>query len=172
MPNDQPLTAAILALLVAVPDLGSELHPLNIFITLLYYTVSDDVIKWKIFRVTGPLRGESIGHRWIPLTGASGAELWRFLWPAPQQTVKQTMETPVIWDVIALIMTPLWLLLWNWNWSLLLVSNHCLLMAPNILSYSSTVTQTMACDLRPQAIDWTNGDLRLLASIPILFFKS
>ena len=28
-------------------------------------------------------------------------------WPAPQQTVKQTMETPVIWDAIALIMMSL-----------------------------------------------------------------
>ena len=26
----------------------------------------DDVIKWKIFRVTGPLCGEFIGDRWIP----------------------------------------------------------------------------------------------------------
>ena len=29
-----------------------------------------------IFRVTGPLRGEFTGHRWIPLTKASDAELW------------------------------------------------------------------------------------------------
>ena len=28
----------------------------------------DDVIKWKYFRVTDPLWGESTGHRWIPLT--------------------------------------------------------------------------------------------------------
>ena len=28
----------------------------------------DDVIKWKIFRVTGPLCGEFTGPRWIPLT--------------------------------------------------------------------------------------------------------
>ena len=33
MPDDQPLTAAILALLVEVPDLGSELHPSNMFVT-------------------------------------------------------------------------------------------------------------------------------------------
>ena len=30
----------------------------------------------NIFRVTGPLWGESTGHRWIPLTKASDAELW------------------------------------------------------------------------------------------------
>ena len=28
--------------------------------------VHDDVLKWKIFRVTGPLCGEFIDHRWIP----------------------------------------------------------------------------------------------------------
>ena len=59
----------------------------------------------NIFRVTGPLWGESTGHRWIPLTKASGAELWCFLWSVPEQTAKQTIETPVIWDAIAFIMT-------------------------------------------------------------------
>ena len=33
----------------------------------------------NIFRVTGPLWGEFTGHRWIPLTKASNAELWCFL---------------------------------------------------------------------------------------------
>ena len=37
----------------------------------------------NIFRVTGPLCGEFTGHRWIPLTKASDAELWYFLWSAP-----------------------------------------------------------------------------------------
>ena len=36
---------------------------------------------------------------------ASDAELWRFIWSAPEQTVKQPNETPVIWDAIALMMT-------------------------------------------------------------------
>ena len=66
-----------------------------------------DVIEWKIFRVTGPLWGESIGHRWIPLTKASDAELWCFRWTATDQTAEQTIKTPVIWDAIALIMMPL-----------------------------------------------------------------
>ena len=43
----------------------------------------DDVIKWKHFRVTGPLCGEFTGHRWIPGTKASDAELWCFPWSAP-----------------------------------------------------------------------------------------
>ena len=58
----------------------------------------DDVIKWKQFRVSGHLWGEFTGHRWFPLTKASDAELWRFLWSAPEQTVEQTIKTPVIWD--------------------------------------------------------------------------
>ena len=33
--------------------------------------------------VTGPLCGECPGHRWIPCTKASDAELWCFLWSAP-----------------------------------------------------------------------------------------
>ena len=65
----------------------------------------DDVIKWNVFRVADPLLGESTGHWWIPLTKASDAELWCFVWYAPVQTVQQTIETPVIWDAISLIMT-------------------------------------------------------------------
>ena len=58
----------------------------------------------NIFRVTGPLCGEFTGHRWIPLTKAIDAELWFFLWSATEQTTKQTVETQVIWDAIAVIM--------------------------------------------------------------------
>ena len=36
----------------------------------------------------------------------SAAELWYLLRSAPKQMVEQTIETPVIWGVIALIMTP------------------------------------------------------------------
>ena len=60
----------------------------------------------NIFRVTGPLWGEFTGDRW-PLTKASDMELWCFLSSVPEQTVEQTIETPVIWDAIALIMTSL-----------------------------------------------------------------
>ena len=61
----------------------------------------------NIFRVTGPLCGESTGHRWIPLVKASDAELWCFLWSVPEQTVEQTIETTVIRDAIVLIITSL-----------------------------------------------------------------
>ena len=37
----------------------------------------------SIFRVSGPLHGEFTGHRWIPLTKASDAQLWSFRWSAP-----------------------------------------------------------------------------------------
>ena len=37
----------------------------------------------NIFRVTGPLCGEFTGLRWIPRTKCSDAELWCFLWSAP-----------------------------------------------------------------------------------------
>ena len=62
----------------------------------------------NIFRVSGLLWRESTGHRWIPLTKASNAELWCFLWSAPEKMAEQTIETLVILDVIALIMTSLW----------------------------------------------------------------
>ena len=37
----------------------------------------------NIFRVTGPLCGEFTGHRWLPRTKASDAELWCCLWSGP-----------------------------------------------------------------------------------------
>ena len=61
----------------------------------------------NIFRVTGHFCGESTGHRWIALTKASDADPWCFRWSPPEQMVKQIIETSVIWDAIALIMTSL-----------------------------------------------------------------
>ena len=61
--------------------------------------------KGNIFRVTGPLCREFTGHRSIPLSKASEAELWCFHWSTPEQTVEKTIETPVTWDAIAPIMT-------------------------------------------------------------------
>ena len=73
----------------------------------IYQAFHDDVIKWKHFHVTGLLWRKYTGHRWIPITKASNAELWRFLWSVLEQTIEQTSETPVIWDDIAPIMTSL-----------------------------------------------------------------
>ena len=50
--------------------------------------------------------GESTLHRWIPVAKASDTEIWLFL-SAPEQTIEQTMETPVTWDAIVSIMTSL-----------------------------------------------------------------
>ena len=59
----------------------------------------------NIFRVTGPLWGESTGG------GFTSQSQWRgalcFLWSASEQMAGQTTEMPVIWDVIALITTSL-----------------------------------------------------------------
>ena len=38
----------------------------------------------NLFRVTGPLRGDFTGHRWIPHAKASDAEVWGCLWSAPE----------------------------------------------------------------------------------------
>ena len=46
------------------------------------------------------------------LTKASDVELWCCLWSSPEQTAEQTIETAVIWDAVALIMTSLWCPLW------------------------------------------------------------
>ena len=51
----------------------------------------------NIFHVTSLQSREFTGHRWIPYTKASDAELWCFLWSAPEPTGEQTMETPVFW---------------------------------------------------------------------------
>ena len=61
----------------------------------------------NIFRFTDPLCGEFTGHRWIPLTKASDAELWCFLWSAPEKRAEETITRLVIWDAIEPIMTSL-----------------------------------------------------------------
>ena len=78
---------------------------LFLYIVYCYYYMTSSY--GNIFRAPGPLWGESTSQRWIPLTKASDAELWCLLWPEPEQMVKQTIVTPVIWDAIVLIMTSL-----------------------------------------------------------------
>ena len=65
-------------------------------------------LNGNIFHVTGPLCGEFTVHRWIPRAKASDAELWCFLWSAPEPTLEHTMETLVIWDATVPIMTSLY----------------------------------------------------------------
>ena len=42
----------------------------------------------NIFRVIGHLCREFSGHRWIPHTQANDAELWCYLWSAPEKMVE------------------------------------------------------------------------------------
>ena len=57
---------------------------------------ADVQLVWKKIRVTGPLCGEFTGHRWIASQRPVTQSFWHFLWFV------------VIWDAIALIITPQW----------------------------------------------------------------
>ena len=59
----------------------------------------NEVIKWKHFRVTGPLCGGFTGHQWIPFTKASDAELRCFFdlrqnKQLSKQSRRRWLETP------------------------------------------------------------------------------
>ena len=58
----------------------------------------------NFFRVTGPLWGESTGQRWIPLTKGEWRGSLMFLCCYSEQAVEQTLDKPVIRDV----MTVMW----------------------------------------------------------------
>ena len=64
----------------------------------------DDVIK--CFRVTGPLCGEFAGHRRIPLIKAS--DTGKSFNLRLNKRLRKAVDTPVIWDAIAFIMTSFW----------------------------------------------------------------
>ena len=94
---------------------GSNYDTVNLHLglnVLIYFISMVTSSNKNIFRVTGLLWRETTGHRWIPLTKLVMRNLWCFLWYAPEQMVEQTIETPLIWDAIALIMTSLqwWIL--------------------------------------------------------------
>ena len=81
--------------------------------------VHEDVIKWKHFRVTGPLCGEFTGPRWIPRTKASNAELWFFslicVWInswVNNREADDLRRNPAHYDVIVMVWPSL---CWNWN---------------------------------------------------------
>ena len=56
----------------------------DVTIILIFWPDMVTSSNGNIFRVTGPLCGEFTGNRWIPHTKASDAELWCFLWSAPE----------------------------------------------------------------------------------------
>ena len=68
---------------------------LNIRSIIAHYMMTSS--NGNIFRVTGPFWGESTGHRWIPLTNASDAELWcclRLNKRLSKQSRRRWFETP------------------------------------------------------------------------------
>ena len=56
----------------------------------------------SFFRVTGPREGIHRSPVFSP-HNACDAGLWLFIWSAPGQTFEQTIETPVIWHIVALV---------------------------------------------------------------------
>ena len=57
---------------------------LGLIVTICQHQAMMTSSNGNIFRVTGHLCGKFTGHRWIPLTKASDAELWCFPWSAPE----------------------------------------------------------------------------------------
>ena len=65
------------------PPILTEIRLINIRMRVwISYCIMTMSSNGNIFRVTGPLCGEFTGHRFIPRTKASVAELWYFLWSA------------------------------------------------------------------------------------------
>ena len=60
----------------------------------------DEVMILKHFPRYWPLWGDFTGHRWFPLTKASDAELWCFLWSAPEPTCQKGDPVSTLLDVI------------------------------------------------------------------------
>ena len=56
------------------------------WIHMVYFMMTSS--NGNISRVIGHFCGEFTGYRWIPRTKASDAELWCFLWSAPEWTVE------------------------------------------------------------------------------------
>ena len=60
-----------------------HVHTILVILRCCDFTKHDAVIRWKHFPRCWPfVKGI---HMWIPLTKASDAELWCFLWSAPEQ---------------------------------------------------------------------------------------
>ena len=68
---------------------------------------NDDIGKWKHSPCYWTFVRGTHRSPVVPLTKAFDAELWYFLWSAPQQMVEITIETFGIWDAMALIMPSL-----------------------------------------------------------------
>ena len=99
----------------ALPGIEQSTLVIHLFRTIIIIIMTDGhlrAVKWfrqhmmtssngNIFRVTCPLCGEFTGHRWIPHTKASGAELWCFRWSTPE--INGWANIRVHCDVIVMI---------------------------------------------------------------------
>ena len=111
----------------------------------------------NIFHVTGPLWGEFTGHRWIPLTKASDAELWCFPWSAPEQTVQQTIEMPVNWDTTTLIMKSLLCITFSskFLWSVMTLKAHLLISHSTVIVVSYELYYVIIpCSTKLKGVYW------------------
>ena len=88
---------------ISLIDWSMDSYKTRSWVTVIHDMMTSS--NGNIFRVTGPLCGDFAGHRWIPITKASDAELWCFLCCSSEQTVEWIINTSMIWDTIALIMT-------------------------------------------------------------------
>ena len=71
------------------------------------FAAYDDVIKWKHYPRYWPFVR---GIRRSPVHSShkgQDVELWCFLWSVLEQTAEKTIETPVIWEAIVLILASL-----------------------------------------------------------------
>ena len=104
--------------------------------TVVWFCLMMTSSNGNIFGVTDPLCGEFTGHRWIPLTKASDAELWCFLWSAPYAWVNNSevgdlRRHRAHYDVIVM---PIWQFLTQYSrfWH---KRNQCDLSYPTLSSY-------------------------------------
>ena len=81
-------------------DISLGIETGSVCLSLKFWkTCHDDVIKWKHFPRYWPFVREFTGHRWIPLTKASDAELWCILSSVPEKRLRKQLwglwfETP------------------------------------------------------------------------------
>ena len=103
-----------------------------------------------IFRVTGSLCGEFTCHRWIPLTKASDAELWCFLWYAPwingwvsNREAGDLRHHRAHYDVIVML-NLLTKTSQCWKFKVVTVSTLCSLATPKVVTSAAQVTTKLA----------------------------
>ena len=101
----------------------------------------------NIFRVTGHLCGAFTGNRWIPLTKASDAELWCFLWWingwVNNREAGDLRRHRAHYDVAVMLISSLHM----YEWSFSLWWRHMSVKAPHLTGIS-TVCSTVNPDER------------------------